>query len=244
MANKIDETIFQYLIHLMDNDENKDIYEFLIYSDIYADLDYSSSWSGAIKLTIVTHPEIFKKHRKLLQFFNNTIKKEFYNFTGALVTNIINRPDLNKFQLLNNRYSSIVTPWEEINKYQNELIEQLRKANEVIHFQNIGNTARTIMQKISNIVFDPSIHKAPENIDVSEGKFKNRLHTYIKTELGGSENSEIRNYAISTIDAAEKAIDIANKLTHELNANKFIAESCVISTISAINIINSIYKKE
>lgn len=152
-------------------------------------------------------------------------------------------PDLSKFQLLRNNYIPVYTPWEEINNLQNRLIQQLRSSSETIDFQNIGNTARTILQKVSTIVFDPSKHIADtpdKKIDLSEGKFKNRLHTYIKVELGGESNKELRDFAISIIDAAEKSVDISNKLTHDLNAKQLLAEASVISTITAVGMIKLI----
>lgn len=240
---KIDEKIFQYLIHLMDSTETAKIHDFLVHSDIYTQPDFSSSWQGAIGLTIVTHPDTYKEHNIELNDIKKSITKKLTEFSQIIITSIRVIPDLRKFQILNNRYSPVNTPWEEINNYQNILLEQLRTASEPIEYQNIGNTGRTIMQKISNLVFNPLIHKAPENVDLTEGRFKNRLHTYIKSTLGGADNKEIRDYALSVVDTAESSIDLANKLTHSLNADSFIAESCVISTISAINLIKIIVEK-
>jgi len=240
---KIDEKLFQYLIYLMDSNETENIHDFLTHSDIYHEPDYSSSWIGSIKLIIVTHPDTYKKYNKQINAIKKSIANKLNEFTRQIITSVKVIPNLNKFQILNNRYSPVDTPWEEINKYQNIILEQLRIASEPIHFQNIGNTGRTIMQKISDIVFNPLMHKAPTNIDLSEGKFKNRLHTYIKASLGGGDNKEIRDYALSVIDTAESSIDLANMLTHSLNADSFIAESCVISTISAINLIKIISDK-
>lgn len=141
------------------------------------------------------------------------------------------------------RIVPINTPWQDINSGQNHLLSLLRTAKETIDFQNIGNSARTLLQKLSNILFKPEIHIPEESgIDVSEGKFKNRLHTYIKAELGGKNNKEMRDYAVSLVTTAEKSIDLANKLTHDLNANSLMAESCVISALSVIGLIKSIQK--
>lgn len=238
---KLHERIYQYLVFLMDDEKTKVIHDFLIHSEIFEEDDYTSSWKGAQNLTIVTNPEIFKKYKNILHEIEAAISDNIYKFSQTIITRVTTFPDLRKFQILENRYSPVVTPWEEVNKNQNILLEQLRTATETIHFQNIGNTGRTIMQLISNIVFDPAIHVAPPEIKLSEGNFKNRLHTFIKIELGGSENKEIREYVLSVITSAEKSIDIANKLTHSLGADLIIAESCVISTISAINMIRLIF---
>lgn len=236
--------IDQFLIHFFDKEETADIHEFLIHSEIFFEPDGASSWSGAIKLIIVSNPEIYKKYYQQFKYFKERISNQLFELTRAVISNIRITPDLRKFQILENRYTPVLTPWEEINKYQSILIDQLRTATEPVHYQNIGNTSRTIMQKISDIVFNPDVHIGPADKDLSAGKFKNRLHTFIRIELGGEEYKEIRDFSISVIDTAEKSIDLANKLTHSLNADSLIAESCVISTISAVNMIKIIHRKE
>lgn len=234
----------QYLIYFFDGDGSESIHEFLSHSEFYYALNKFSIIGTERLLSIVSDPEIFKRYYSQFDSFKALIKKMLWEFSGVTITKIKIEPNLRKFQISANRYVPVSTPWEEINNAQNNMLEQFRKASESIDFQNIGNTCRTIMQKISNIVFDRQKHIAPEKIDVSEGKFKNRLHTYIKTELGGHDNEEIRDYSLSVINTAEKAIDLANTLTHSLNADSFIAESCVVSTISAINIVRIIEKNK
>lgn len=239
-----DKKDIQYLIYFFDGKDSESIHEFLIHSEFYYALNRFSLNTDERLLSIVSDPEIFKKYYKQLDSFKAEISKMLREFSGVNIYKIKVEPNLKKFQISANRYIPVSTPWEEINNAQNNMLEQFRKAAESIDYQNIGNTCRTIMQKVSNIVFDLQQHIAPENIDVSEGKFKNRLHTYIKTELGGNRNEKIRDYSLSVINTTEKAIDLANTLTHSLNADSFIAESCVISTISAINLVRIIEKNK
>lgn len=234
---------FQYLVHLFDTSTTYDVHEFLTHSKIYTSRDYGSSFSDAYAFRIVVDPEIFKKYQGLLKQFKGSISSKFYQFTQVSITKVEVFPDLNRFMILENRIVPINTPWEQINKSQSHLLELLRTAKETIDFQNIGNASRTLLQNLSTIIFKPEKHK-PENpdIDVSEAKFKNRLHTYIRCELGGSENKELRDYALSVVTTAEKSIDLSNKLTHDLNANSLMAEFCVISTITVISILKLIDK--
>lgn len=234
---KLDEKLYQYLLHLFDKTETEKPHEFLTYSDVYYSPDWSSSFKNAKKLLFVVNPEIYKKYDNNLKSLERAIGKKFYKFTKIYISDTDSIPDLKKFQILKNGIVPIFTEWEDINIRQKRILEQLRTAKEIIDFQNIGNSCRTLMQKISEIVFDEFKHIAPEKIDLSVGKFKNRLHTYIKTELGGSSNKELKDYALSAITTAEKSIDLANKLTHDMNADLIIAETCVISTISAISVI-------
>jgi hypothetical protein len=150
--------------------------------------------------------------------------------------------DLSKFELVGNNYKVVITPWQEINNAQSELLSQFRAVKTEIDFQNIGKTYRTIMQKLSGLVFIPEKHIA-KGIELGEAKYKNRLHTYIDPELKGSKLKEIRKYASSLIDSVEKAVDLSNNLTHDLDADRMIAESCLIGTISVIGIIKVIDKK-
>ncbi|MFP8487635.1 hypothetical protein ACKGJO_00910 [Gracilimonas sp. Q87] len=241
---KLNEKLYQYLAHLFDTKTTYDVHEFLIHSEIHIERDYSSSFRNAKKLGLIVDPEIYKKYQGKLNQFKDMISAKFDEFSNSYITNVKIFPNLNKFQILNNRITPINTPWEEVNSDQNILLNQLRTASENVDYQNIGNTSRTLLQKVSNIVFDLEKHKAHDkSIDLSEGKFKNRLHTYIKTELGGSSNKELRDYSVSVITTAEKSVDLANKLTHDINANLMMAESCVISTITAISIIKLIEDK-
>jgi len=160
------------------------------------------------------------------------------NFTHQEYLDIKFYPDLNRFQILNNTFTPVHTAWEEINSDQQSLINQLKAAKTTVEFQNIGNTSRTIMEKIADHVFDPTKHIASAEIDLAKGKFKNRLHTYIKCELAQKEKWQ--DYALSVITSTEKAIDLANTLTHDLKANSLLAEFCVIGTLTAISTIKII----
>lgn len=249
---KLEESSYQFLIYMMEDHETEYIHDFLVHSDIFFEKDifylnlesrlFSSIKGGRI-LSIISNPDIYKKYYRQFEEIGKILKAKLYEISGYVITNITFKPNLEKFQILENRYTPVNTHWEEINNYQNILIDQLRTATEPIHYQNIGNTCRTIMQKIAEIVFNPETHKAPADKDLSKGMFKNRLHAYIKTELAGKDYRELRDFSLSIINSAENSINIANALTHSLNADSFIAEFCVISTISAVNTINIINRK-
>jgi len=234
----------QYLIHFFDKDDSESIHEFVSHSEFYYATNNLSGKINARLVQILTNPEMYKKYCHQLDSFKDKISKTLQEFSDVDIYKIVIRPNLNRFQILANRYFPVSTPWDEINEVQNTMLEQLRAATNPMEYQNIGNTCRTLMQKISNIVFKSHKHIAPEKIDVSEGKFKNRLHTYMDNELCGHNNLKIKDFSLSLIDTTEKAIDLANNLTHSLNADSFIAESCVVCTISSINIIRIIEKNK
>jgi hypothetical protein len=138
--------------------------------------------------------------------------------------------------------STVKTNWEEVNKGQKKLVEMLSNSQDTFDFQNIGNTSRKIIELLASAVFDPSVHISDDpSVKVSEGKFKNQLHTYIKFQLKGSSNDALRNYAFASVAAVETAIDLANSLTHKTSADRKIAEACIISVVATISIIKLIH---
>ena len=99
--------------------------------------------------------------------------------------------------------------------------------------------------KLSKNIFDSKKHipKDPTK-DIGGEKFKNQLHTYIDSVLSGSKNAIFKKLAKSSIEFVENSIDIMNETTHKLNAEKHLAEVCVIGTVSAISIVNLIRQLE
>ncbi len=89
-------------------------------------------------------------------------------------------------------------------------------------------------------MFDEERHGIIEKMDNSESKFKNRLHSFIKTELSGQPNKELRQFSESAITTVQKTIDLTNNLTHKKKADRFLSEYCVIATISTISLIKMI----
>ncbi len=237
------EKTFQYLLHLFDTSTTYDVHDFLIHSKISVEKDYTSGFSDSMGLFILLDPEIFKKYQGSIKQFENNISSKLSQFTNTHIYKVKTYPDLKRFQILENRIVPINTPWQEINSGQTHLLNLQRTATETIDFQNIGNSSRTLLQKVANIVFNPTKHICSDkNIDLGEAKFKNRLHTYIRSELTGSENKELRDYSYSVITTSEKSVDLANKLTHDLKANRLMSELCVISTVTVISIIKLIEK--
>lgn len=238
---RISDNLYQYLVHLYDTSTTYDIHEFLLHSEIYIDAK-TALFNIPDSLTIIVDPEVFKKYSGMITRFKPSISKSYTQVSGERLSSVDVFPDLEKFHILKNSITPVLTPWNEINQIQTRLIEQLRTAKQTIDFQNIGNSSRTLLQKLAGLVFKPDRHKAEENIDLSEGMYKNRLHTYIKVELEGKENKELRSYATSVITTAEKSVDLANKLTHDLNASMMMAESCVISAVTVVGLIKLVQK--
>jgi hypothetical protein len=195
-------------------------------------------------LHIHTDYEIYLKYHSQVDSIAKSIKTNIEKISTLKIYTIKILPDYNKIAIINSEIKPVYTEWDEINIGQSKLIDLLKRSADSLDFQNIGNSSRTILQKVANIVFKPEKHTPKDTtIDVSPGKFKNQLHSYIKIELAGNEKKELRHFAEAAINNVEKAIDLANTLTHKLESEKVIAEVCIIGTISAISIVKLIEKK-
>lgn len=189
-------------------------------------------------------PTIYVKHINDIDRIKGIINHYFNSVSdknSIKIESVEIKPDYDKISILNSEISIIATPWDEINTIQKQLIDIMKSSNNSLDFQNVGNTCRTIMDKLARIVFNPEIHKpAISGIDVSNGKYKNQFHTYISQTLQGSSNQELRQFAKSAIDFTENGINLMNQTTHKLDVQKHFAEVCIISTISVISLIKAI----
>jgi hypothetical protein len=224
----------KYLIEVLENSE-------FIYENHWNQETFPNAYNLLLKLS----PNIYTKHNKSIKGFAEVLRLRINNSSSLLIDKLNILPDYDKIVILNSEVSTVITIWEEINELQKKLIENIKMSNQSIDYQNIGNTSRTIMDKLSRNVFDPLIHKSDDpEINLQNGKFKNQFHTYISNVLKGKKNTELRKFSISAIDFTEKAIDLMNTTTHKLDVQKHFAEVCVISTINVISLIKAIKEIE
>lgn len=198
--------------------------------------------SDLYDVNIYVTPNIFGDHYQFLNLIERDIRKSINNSTGILVDKLKIVADLDKLEVNEIEVTPIETEWEHINNLQKKLISSIDLSKDSVDFQNIGNTSRIIMDKLSRLVFNYDKHISEESLDTRNGKFKNQLRIYIKHELGGSENKEFRKVANSAVDLVCSSIDIMNTTTHKLNAEKRFAELCVICTLNVVNIVSIISK--
>ena len=209
-------------------------------------IGYAQHWSQSISSLAYSFefnltPILYAKNFKFIKSISNNLKTVLNQISQSEIESVVIQPNYEKIEIFNSEISTIVTIWEEINQLQNKLIEDMKKSNQEIDYQNIGNTCRTIMDKLARTVFDSNTHKPEKKeVDLSNGKFKNQFHTYIAFKLKGSPNQELRQFSLSSIEFTEKAIDLMNQTVHKLDVKKHFAEVCVISTISVISLIKAI----
>jgi len=198
-------------------------------------------WSDPeYEIYLYTDPDIYVKYRDNITRISDIIQFYINNSSDLHASFVQIKPNYEKINILSSEILITQTPWEEINKLQSELIQNLKRSCTSIDFQNIGNSSRTIMDKLARMVFDETVHKGLNEIDVRNGKFKNQLNSFISSSIAGNQNKELRQFSKSSIDFTEKAINLMNQTTHKLDVQKHFAEVCVISTISVISLIKSI----
>jgi hypothetical protein len=203
----------------------------------------SRSFPG-YEVTIYAQAEVYQKYFKELKSAGDILIKDIHNLTNATIHNLKILPDYSKLEIYNSEIRPVLTAWEELNKAQSHLIEQLKKSHNNLDIKNIGNSARSILQLTANIVFKKVKHSPKDKaVDVSPEKYKNQLHSYIKAELIGDSAVELRKFAEAAIDMAENAIDLANAVTHRTETEKTVAEVCVMGTITVISVVNYIEKR-
>jgi hypothetical protein len=196
------------------------------------------------KVTLFTEPEVYQKNFKELKTIKDILIKDIHNLTDSSIHEIKILSDYSRLEVYNSEIRPVVTEWQELNKAQNQIIEQLKKSHNALDIKNIGNSARHILQQTASIVFNVEKHTPlDKKIDVSSEKYKNQLHSYIKAELVGDSCLELRKFAEAAIDMAENSIDLANAVTHRTETEKTVAEVCVMGTITVISIVNFIEKR-
>lgn len=239
---------YQYLLRLLKDDYDKKwLYEFLRQSEIA--IESRKTFKGLSEkyfytLYVNVDPEIFAKHFRLVNHWKSELASMYQQITTINVHKVEIFPNLEKYQIIHNDIVPAVTPWEEINNLQVKLIEDLRTAAETIDLQNIGNTSRTIMQRVSSIIFEPARHIPIEGVKVSEGMYKNRIATYIASELNTDQDKELRDYAKAIIESTDKVINLSNQVTHDLKTKNLYAECCVIGVVTTLSLLRVIGGKK
>ena len=80
--------------------------------------------------------------------FKISILNKYFEFNHRRTIGVEVYPDLNKFQILQNTIVPIITPWEEINNEQNNMIKLLKSATNSIDYQNVGNVLKIILLEV------------------------------------------------------------------------------------------------
>ncbi|MFP4526366.1 MAG: hypothetical protein ACLFNL_08250 [Bacteroidales bacterium] len=239
MIEKIKYLVKQLSKELGDNE----VYEFIENSEIVLENHWNQkSFPNLYNVLIKAHPDVYVRYYKFMDYFRTVLENRIKDAASIMVDKFRIQPDHEKIQILHSEIEVIKTPWSEINDNQNKLIKLIQSSKESIDYQSVGLLSRTIMEKLADEVFNVEVHISDKS-DPSKyirSKYKNRLQAFIQYKVKGEKNKELRKFAKTSIDFTKQAIDLMNKTTHKLDAQKHFAEVCAISTISVISLIKSI----
>lgn len=185
----------------------------------------------------------YKKYELQHGYFQAKLKEDLHKFHQYQSVIVYLTADWERLQRVSTEVRPVQTPWQEINSMQEHLLFQVRTADATIAFQNVGNTARHLMRKLSDTVFIMEKHTPINNkVNLDPDKSKNRLWAFVLYKIPSSSTGDrLQDYAKSLLETTDKAIDLSNTVTHALHADAFLAQSCAVSTITALQVIKLIY---
>jgi hypothetical protein len=197
------------------------------------------------EFTFKVPAQTFKKYEADHLSFQGKLKNGLHNYHQFDSVLVYLTADWDKLEAVSTEVRPVLTAWEEINSMQETLISQVHTANDTISFQNVGNTARHLLRKLSDLVFKPHLHTPAEgDRDLSPECYKNRLWAFVLYKVPASSTGEkVREYAKSLLDTTEKAIDLSQSVTHALNADAFLAQSCAVSALTAVHFIKLVFDR-
>jgi hypothetical protein len=240
MWQELNSTIRNALLFMLDEAETKDCHDFLL----DAGIQFQRVHPDTISVNIIVDPHSYKKYKNDFTDFKGIIQHAFLTNHNVVASSIDIITDWTKLEILSSRILPTPTPWDDINERQRLLIRQTEAAAEADSFRNIGNTARHLLLRLAEIVFDAEKHTSQNNKrDLGPAFFKNRLWAFIQYKLsGGSGNSAVKDYIQTILESSDKAIDLSNTTTHALNADAFLAQSCAISTITTVHLVKLVHE--
>ena len=113
----------------------------------------------------------------------------------------------------------------------------LSSASNEEQYQTIGVIGREAIITVAQQVYNPGLHPTLDGTTPSKTDAKRMLDAYIIYRLPGKTNDELRKFARSSLD-------LANKITHDRTANYEKAEMCITAVSATVSIIHSLSKSE
>jgi hypothetical protein len=224
------------------------IAEFLRESEILIAKDEKRPFNKVhitFEFTFRVPAETFKKYVHHHESFIGKLKDGLHKYHQYGSVLVYLTADWDKLEMVSTEVKPVLTPWQEINAMQEMLLSQIHTASETITFQNVGNTARHLLRKLADIVFEEHKQTPPNNkFDLGPECYKNRLWAFVLYKVPGSSTGHaVREYAESLLQASDKAIALSNSVTHALNADAFLAQSCAISALTTVHFIKLVFDR-
>ena len=122
------------------------------------------------------------------------------------------------------------TGWNRVDTEINELRRHFHAAHSAQDYRNVGNDCVAVLERLSDIVFDPEIHLEEGEQVPPVANTKVRLGKFVEQAAPGSANAEIRK-------VARAAIELAQAIKHQGEPTRRNAGIAADSVILLANIL-------
>jgi hypothetical protein len=122
------------------------------------------------------------------------------------------------------------TGWTKVDRTVGEIRRRLAEPKTEEQFQTVGLLCREVLISLSQAVYDPERHPAPDGVDPSSTDAKRMLSAYLAVEFAGGSNEVVRRHA-------RASVDLAVQLQHRRTATFREAALCAEATTSVINVV-------
>lgn len=129
----------------------------------------------------------------------------------------------------------IKTPWEDINHLIRKLLEDSANAADRFSYNQVGVLGREIYILLGTKVYKPEMNNHADGRPIGTADAKGMLESFIEYRLKGKSNEDMRAYA-------DKAVKLAEHVTHAKSEDKKSMETLVTAVIALVALINTIYK--
>jgi len=124
------------------------------------------------------------------------------------------------------------TGWELVDRQIAKARLQFDRASAEEDWQGVGHTCREILISLGQAVYDPNVHGATdeEGKRISDTDARRQLDAWLKHQMAGGSNKEIRAHI-------RASLDLANNLQHRRTATRQLAALCLEATASAVAVV-------
>jgi hypothetical protein len=222
------------------------IANFLKESEIFISRREKRAFAVTFEFTFQVPAQTFKKYVDQHNSFMGILKDGLHKYHQYDSVLVHLTADWEKLEVVSTEIKPVLTPWQEINEMQDAIVSQIHTAGETISFQNVGNTARHLLRKMADMVFEEDKHTPADNkYDLRPDSYKNRLWAFLLYKIPSSATGDaVRAYAKSLLETTDKAIDLSNSVTHALNADAFLSQSCAVSALTTVHFIKLVFDRQ
>ena len=154
---------------------------------------------------------------------------------GTIIRDVVYRVAPESLHSMPLTLSNSPTGWPKVDRGVDKLRAQLGVASTVEDHQQIGHLSREVLISLAQAVFDRRYHSSvsDDGRDIGDADVKRMLEQYLKKELPGRGNKEVRG-------CVRGAYDLAAMVLHRRTATYRDAALCVQAVFSLVGMVEII----